>query len=125
MPATSAPRCASRHSAAEPKPPRPTTTTSLRIASIAADLTRLTSAAGQAGSMIRAAGDGPAKSGCGPRPRLVVCVDMRAVECLAGLAPPGGRVLELAIGTGRVAIPLTARGVAVEGVEGSAAMVEQ
>src|SRR5271170_5405123 len=78
MPATSAPRCASRHSAAEPKPPRPTTTTSLRIASIAADLTRLTSAAGQAGSMIRAAGDGPAKSGCGPGPRLVVCVDMHA-----------------------------------------------
>lgn len=48
-----------------------------------------------------------------------------AVEFLAGLVPGGGRVLELAVGTGRVAIPLAARGVAVEGVEGSAAMVER
>ena len=48
-----------------------------------------------------------------------------AVEFLAGLVPDGGRVLELAIGTGRVAIPLAARGVAVEGIEGSPAMVEQ
>ena len=47
-----------------------------------------------------------------------------AVEFLAGLVT-GGRVLELAIGTGRVAIPLAARGVAVEGIEGSAAMVGQ
>jgi SAM-dependent methyltransferase len=48
-----------------------------------------------------------------------------AVEFLAGLAPAGGRVLELAIGTGRVAIPLAGRGIVVEGIEGSAAMVEQ
>ena len=48
-----------------------------------------------------------------------------AVEFLAGLVPDGGRVLELAVGTGRVAIPLAGRGVAVEGIEGSAAMVEQ
>ena len=47
-----------------------------------------------------------------------------AVEFLAELAD-GGRVLELAIGTGRVALPLAARGVAVEGIEGSAAMVER
>ncbi|MEV7005470.1 class I SAM-dependent methyltransferase [Streptosporangium sp. NPDC051022] len=46
-----------------------------------------------------------------------------AVEFLAGLVPDGGRVLELAIGTGRVAVPLARRGVAVEGIEGSAAMV--
>lgn len=46
-----------------------------------------------------------------------------AVEFLAGLAPAGARVLELAVGTGRVALPLAARGYAVEGVEGSAAMV--
>jgi hypothetical protein len=39
-----------------------------------------------------------------------------AVEFLAGLAD-GGRVLELAIGTGRVALPLAARGIAVEGIE--------
>jgi SAM-dependent methyltransferase len=48
-----------------------------------------------------------------------------AVEFLAGLVPAGGRVLELAIGTGRVAIPLAGRGIVVEGIEGSAAMVEQ
>jgi SAM-dependent methyltransferase len=46
-----------------------------------------------------------------------------AVEFLAGLA--GDRpVLELAVGTGRVALPLAARGVTVEGVEASEAMVE-
>ncbi len=46
-------------------------------------------------------------------------------EFLAGLAGPGGggRVLELAIGTGRVALPLAARGVTVEGLDASAAMV--
>jgi SAM-dependent methyltransferase len=48
-----------------------------------------------------------------------------AVAFLAGLAPVGGRVLELATGTGRVAIPLAASGVTVEGIEGSAAMVER
>src|ERR1700754_3848023 len=48
-----------------------------------------------------------------------------AVAFLADLVPPGGRVLELATGTGRVAIPLAARGVAVEGIEGSPAMVER
>jgi SAM-dependent methyltransferase len=48
-----------------------------------------------------------------------------AVEFLAGLVPDGGRVLELASGTGRVAIPLSGRGIAVEGIEGSAAMAEQ
>jgi SAM-dependent methyltransferase len=47
-----------------------------------------------------------------------------AVEFLAGLAG-GGRVLELAIGTGRVALPLAARGITVEGVDASAAMVER
>jgi len=45
-----------------------------------------------------------------------------AVEFLAGLAGDG-RVLELAIGTGRVALPLAGRGVAVEGVDASEAMV--
>ena len=44
-----------------------------------------------------------------------------AVEFLAGLAQ-GGRVLELATGTGRVALPLAARGIAVEGIEASEAM---
>lgn len=47
-----------------------------------------------------------------------------AVEFLAGWAGTG-RVLELAIGTGRVALPLAARGARVEGVDASAAMVER
>lgn len=45
-----------------------------------------------------------------------------AVEFLAGLAD-GGPVLELAIGTGRVALPLAARGIPVAGVEASPEMV--
>lgn len=45
-----------------------------------------------------------------------------AVETLAELAG-GGRVLELAIGTGRVALPLAARGLEVHGVDASEAMV--
>ena len=44
-----------------------------------------------------------------------------AVDFLASLAG-GRRSLELAIGTGRVALPLAARGVPVEGVEGSELM---
>ena len=47
-----------------------------------------------------------------------------AVEFLAGLAGDG-RVLELGIGTGRVAVPLAGRGITVEGVEASAAMAER
>jgi SAM-dependent methyltransferase len=47
-----------------------------------------------------------------------------AVAFLAGLAGDGP-VLELAIGTGRVALPLAARGIPVEGVDASAAMVER
>jgi SAM-dependent methyltransferase len=37
----------------------------------------------------------------------------------------GGRALELAIGTGRIALPLSGLGVSVDGIELSAAMVEQ
>ena len=47
-----------------------------------------------------------------------------AVEFLTGLAG-GGRVLELAVGTGRVALPLAARGIPVEGIEASEAMVDR
>jgi len=47
-----------------------------------------------------------------------------AVDFLSALAGDG-RALELAIGTGRVALPLAARGITVEGVDASAAMVEQ
>ena len=52
-------------------------------------------------------------------PDPVDCVDR-----LAELAGPGP-ALELGIGTGRVALPLAARGVEVHGIDASAAMVEQ
>src|SRR5581483_8234409 len=45
-----------------------------------------------------------------------------SVELLAELAG-GGPALELAIGTGRVALPLAERGVEVHGIEASEAMV--
>ena len=45
-----------------------------------------------------------------------------AVEALARLAG-GGRALELGIGTGRIALPLAARGVEVHGLDASEAMV--
>jgi SAM-dependent methyltransferase len=45
-----------------------------------------------------------------------------SVATLAELAR-GGKVLELAIGTGRVALPLAARGLSVHGIEASEAMV--
>ena len=45
-----------------------------------------------------------------------------SVETLAELAG-GGKVLELAIGTGRVALQLAARGLTVHGIEASEAMV--
>ena len=46
------------------------------------------------------------------------------IDFLAGLAGTG-RALEFAVGTGRVAIPLTDRGVPVSGIELSEPMVEQ
>ena len=47
-----------------------------------------------------------------------------AVDCLAALAGDGP-VLEFAIGTGRVALPLAERGFEVHGIDLSAAMLEQ
>src|SRR5690349_5194982 len=47
-----------------------------------------------------------------------------AVDALASLAGEGS-ALELAIGTGRVAIPLTDRGVPVTGIELSQPMVDE
>ena len=47
-----------------------------------------------------------------------------AVNALVALAE-GGRVLEFAVGTGRVAVPLLARGVEVSGIELSPDMVAQ
>src|SRR5215212_5500295 len=48
--------------------------------------------------------------------------DEAAVDVLEGLAG-GGRVLELGIGTGTVALPLAARGVEVHGIDASPEMV--
>ena len=53
---------------------------------------------------------------------LMVVETRDSVETLAELAG-GGKVLELAIGTGRVALPLAARGLTVHGIEASEAMV--
>lgn len=51
------------------------------------------------------------------------------VDRLLELTPPGGRVLELAIGTGRLALPLAQRGadrgVTVHGIDASEAMLRQ
>ena len=47
-----------------------------------------------------------------------------AVETLAELAG-AGRALELGVGTGRIALPLAARGVEVHGIDASEAMVER
>jgi SAM-dependent methyltransferase len=47
---------------------------------------------------------------------------LRAVETLAELAA-GGRVLELAIGTGRIAVPLAERGLDVSGMDASPEMI--
>ena len=49
-------------------------------------------------------------------------VDEAAIDRLAELAD-GGRALELGIGTGRVALPLVARGIEVHGIDASEAMV--
>ena len=50
-----------------------------------------------------------------------------ADACVEFLEPfaRGGRALELAIGTGRIALPLAARGVRVDGVDLSVAMVDR
>ncbi|MFF9626263.1 class I SAM-dependent DNA methyltransferase [Streptomyces griseosporeus] len=48
-----------------------------------------------------------------------------AVDVLAELAGVRGRALEFGVGTGRVALPLAARGVEVHGIDMSRAMVER
>lgn len=48
-----------------------------------------------------------------------------AVRRLSSLAGPGARVLELGVGTGRLALPLAAAGHTVVGVDASAAMLER
>ncbi|MEE2710072.1 MAG: class I SAM-dependent methyltransferase [Gemmatimonadota bacterium] len=53
---------------------------------------------------------------------LMLVETLDSVNTLAELAG-GGKVLEMAIGTGRVALPLAARGLSVHGIEASEAMV--
>src|SRR2546428_4643141 len=50
--------------------------------------------------------------------------EIAAVAFLEQLAGPGP-ALELAIGTGRIALPLAARGIRVDGIDISPAMVDQ
>jgi SAM-dependent methyltransferase len=58
-------------------------------------------------------------------PRFASATDAeRAADVLARLAGEG-RALELAIGTGRIALPLAARGVEVTGIDASEAMIER
>lgn len=45
------------------------------------------------------------------------------VALMVSLAGPGGRVLELGVGTGRLAVPMAAAGLAVTGVDSSPAML--
>jgi SAM-dependent methyltransferase len=47
-----------------------------------------------------------------------------AIECLSTLTG-GGTALELGVGTGRLAVPLAARGVHIVGVDASTAMIER
>lgn len=47
-----------------------------------------------------------------------------AVAAVAALAGPGGRVLELGVGTGRLALPLAALGLRVTGVDAAEEMLE-
>ena len=57
-------------------------------------------------------------------PEFDPAVIARTVDVLAGLAR-GGAALEFAVGTGRVALPLAARGVSVSGIEYSTAMADR
>src|SRR5258708_38592067 len=52
-------------------------------------------------------------------------VDSTADVALLTDLAQGGRALELGIGTGRIALPLAARGVEVDGVDASPAVVDQ
>ncbi|MGE0404110.1 MAG: class I SAM-dependent methyltransferase [Kofleriaceae bacterium] len=53
-----------------------------------------------------------------------ISIPAKRFDALARLAGDG-RALELGIGTGRVAIPLAARGVDVRGIEASQAMIDR
>ena len=48
-----------------------------------------------------------------------------AVAALVAAAGPDGRLLEMGIGTGRLAVPLAERGLRVDGIEASTALITQ
>jgi ubiquinone/menaquinone biosynthesis C-methylase UbiE len=50
--------------------------------------------------------------------------DPAAIDFLAELAR-GGKALELGIGTGRIALPLAAKGVEVHGIDAAASMISR
>jgi ubiquinone/menaquinone biosynthesis C-methylase UbiE len=50
--------------------------------------------------------------------------DPAAIELLSELAH-GGKALELGIGTGRIALPLAAKGVEVHGIDAAASMLSR
>lgn len=50
-------------------------------------------------------------------------VDVNAIDLLEQFAGPGKRLLELGVGTGRVALPLIERGIRVTGIDESEVMV--
>lgn len=56
---------------------------------------------------------------------IYVHSDDSAVELLHGYAGTPGRALELAVGTGRIALPLAERGVEVTGIDISEEMIER
>ena len=56
---------------------------------------------------------------------LFTDVPQAAIETLASLAGTSGRALELGIGTGRVALPLAAKGIEVHGIDASSLMVNK
>ncbi len=58
----------------------------------------------------------------GQQPHLVASLDA-SVDALSRLAGEGGSVLELAVGTGRIALPLAARGHRVVGIDASPGML--
>src|ERR1700752_2114828 len=50
--------------------------------------------------------------------------DSQAIDALADLAQ-GGRALELGIGTGRIALPLAAKGMEVHGIDAAESMISR
>ncbi len=50
---------------------------------------------------------------------------LQTIDVLADVAGPGGRAVELGIGTGRVALPLVNRGIRVHGIDASQSMLDR